>query len=45
LGPGESNRAIMPATKPIMMIQMMPLIAVVLLEITAIQNLAISFLI
>jgi hypothetical protein len=32
LGPGESNRAMMPATKPTMMIQMMPLITVLLLE-------------
>src|SRR5258705_12667375 len=29
-GPGESNRAIIPATKPTMMIQRMPLIAVIL---------------
>ena len=32
LGPGESSRAMMPATKPTMMIQMMPLMTVVLLE-------------
>src|SRR5260221_7523606 len=31
-GPGESRRAIIPATKPTMMIQMMPLMAVVPLQ-------------
>src|SRR5664279_5799095 len=31
LGPGDSSRAIIPATKPTMMIQRMPLISVVLL--------------
>jgi hypothetical protein len=30
LGPGESTRAMMPATKPTTMIQMMPLMAVIL---------------
>src|SRR5450432_1942128 len=30
-GPGDSNRAIIPATKPTMMIQRMPLMSVVLL--------------
>jgi hypothetical protein len=30
LGPGESSRAMMPATKPTMMIQMMPPMTVVL---------------
>jgi hypothetical protein len=32
LGPGESSRAIMPATNPTMMIQIIPLMTILLLE-------------
>src|SRR6266478_4045022 len=37
-GPGESNRAIIPATKPTMITQIMPLMAVVLLQKSRLAN-------